>query len=175
VEYSCCSQLIIEENNSQSVWFRCTLSVLLRSRKERNFHCHNWYEVLLSCPHTHLSSPVVAFLISFCCCPHTQASHNRIWGSLSGSYECCHLLGYNTVYSVCEPTGHLLHAGSLLGWFWSWRWRGYVPPKRRLTYWVHDAISQKMATNQNRAHLCSCISQPCIEFSWDTSYLWIFC
>jgi hypothetical protein len=27
-----------------------------------------------------------------------------IWGSHSGSYECCHLQGYSTVWSVCEPS-----------------------------------------------------------------------
>jgi hypothetical protein len=26
------------------------------------------------------------------------------WGSLSGSYEFCHLLGYSAVQSICEPT-----------------------------------------------------------------------
>jgi hypothetical protein len=28
----------------------------------------------------------------------------RIWGSHSGNYECCHLLGYSTMKFVCELT-----------------------------------------------------------------------
>jgi hypothetical protein len=34
----------------------------------------------------------------------------------------------------------------LFGWFRSWRWRWYVPPKRRFTYGLHGDISQKMVT-----------------------------
>jgi hypothetical protein len=35
---------------------------------------------------------------------------------------------------------------SCLADFRSWRWRLYVPPKRRFTYELHGTISQKMAT-----------------------------
>jgi hypothetical protein len=33
-----------------------------------------------------------------------------------------------------------------LAHFWPWRWRCYFPSKLRLTYGLHGAMSQKMAT-----------------------------
>jgi hypothetical protein len=78
----------------------------------------------------------------------------RIWGSRSCSYECCHLLGYSAVQSVCEPTfrrnillNRLLHAGFLLDWFSTVKMEVILPPKRRFTYVLHGAASQKMATS----------------------------
>jgi hypothetical protein len=54
-------------------------------------------------------------VLSFECIVSKQYSLYRIWGSHSGSYECCHPLGCNVMYSVCEPTF----------------WRNVSPPSSR--------------------------------------------
>jgi hypothetical protein len=83
-----------------------------------------------------------------------------IWRSNSGSSECCPILRYSAV------ARHLLHAGFLLGWFLPERWRWYVPPKRRFTYCLHGAISQRKAISSqlccwigNRSTVCDYSSQ----------------
>jgi hypothetical protein len=43
-------------------------------------------------------------------------------------------------------SGHRLRAGCI------WRWRWYVPPKRRFAYGLHGVISQKMAMSGHRLH-----------------------
>jgi hypothetical protein len=44
--------------------------------------------------------------------------------------------------------------------FHPWRWKWYVPPKRRITYALHGAISQKMATfRKRRVPIYGCILQ----------------
>jgi hypothetical protein len=55
---------------------------------------------------------------------------NKIWGFHGCDYEeCSHLL-------TLVPRSRI---------FLPWRWRRYVPPKRRFTQDVHGAISQKTA------------------------------
>jgi hypothetical protein len=67
--------------------------------------------------------------------------------------EECLLLGRVAVYilqgiKIRERGANLsrwlpnTHAGSSLANFMSWRWRRYVPPKRRFTQYLHDDKSQ---------------------------------
>jgi hypothetical protein len=91
----------------------------------------------------------------------------RIYGSLSGSCECCQLLGYVVLYSPMwtdvsekrivsvfsaenQPRNNWLATCctlvSCLADFRPWRQSWYVPPKRRFTCGLRDAVSQKMAT-----------------------------
>jgi hypothetical protein len=49
------------------------------------------------------------------------------------------------IFRVESQRNHLLHVGFLAD-FRPWRWRLYVTAKRLLTYRVHDAVSQKIAT-----------------------------
>jgi hypothetical protein len=70
--------------------------------------------------------------------------HGRIWGSHSGGYEEYYLLGYKAIESQStfrrniSPPSSAFHLLSC--WFLAelilrpWRWRRYVPPKRRLTW-----------------------------------------
>jgi hypothetical protein len=68
----------------------------------------------------------------------------RIWGSYSGSYECCYLLGYSSVYSVCEPMFRKNvwppSSGSKIS-----RTKNQMFPKRFFTYGLHGTVFQKMA------------------------------
>jgi hypothetical protein len=90
--------------------------------------------------------------------PITRTQKIIIWEAHSDSYECCHLLGYSVVWPVCERTfrrnasppssGCLASYCTLVSCSANirpWRWRWYVPLKRRLIYAVHGSIAQKMA------------------------------
>jgi hypothetical protein len=59
----------------------------------------------------------------------------KIWGFQSGDYEECRLLG--------RGSSHLATVVLCSRIFLPWRWRRYVPPKRRLTPELHSATSQK--------------------------------
>jgi hypothetical protein len=98
----------------------------------------------------------------------TICSQCRIFGSHSGRCECCHLLGYRAVWSVCEPTFfggtfrlHLQgrksaeqetsvqqlakHTGALLGWFSTLMMEVIRSSETSVHVGIHVAISQKMA------------------------------
>jgi hypothetical protein len=78
----------------------------------------------------------------------------KIWDFRVGDYEECRFLGCGAVQILCErscvfSTGgsvcrHLLTLLPRSGIF-SWRWRRYVPTKRRLTQDLQGATSQKTA------------------------------
>jgi hypothetical protein len=77
----------------------------------------------------------------------------QIWGFHSGDYEECRFLGCCAVQILCEPTFRRgvfdwwlslhppAHAGSSLADFIPWRWRQYVPPKRRFTQNLYSTTS----------------------------------
>jgi hypothetical protein len=62
--------------------------------------------------------------------------------------------GSSAAWRAVPPASHLLQAGFLLGRFATLKWR-YVPPKRRCTYWLYDAISQKKASFITTTERCS--------------------
>jgi hypothetical protein len=68
--------------------------------------------------------------------PPQRGTLSRIWDLRGGDYEEYFILGCPQ-----PPT----HGGSFSRIFLSWRWRRYVPPKRRFTQELHGATSQKSA------------------------------
>jgi hypothetical protein len=66
----------------------------------------------------------------------------RTWCSHSDRYECCHLPGYSADRCLATCCTQVPCSADFL----PWRWRWYVPPKRRFTYGLHGAIPQKTAT-----------------------------
>jgi hypothetical protein len=90
-----------------------------------------------------------------------------IWGSHSGGYEEYNLLGYKAVYSgECQPT--CLQAGFLLSLFFRpWRYRRYVPPKRRLTLnGLHGVIIPDDGTLHFPTLVPNSLHQKCCHCTW---------
>jgi hypothetical protein len=99
-------------------------------------------------------APSVLAALFFLCHLLSYISRLLVWtqylymicGSLRSGYEVFYLTGYNAVQA--NSARYLLHTGVLLP---PWRWRRYVPPKRRLTLnGLHEVISQKMVLSKLR-------------------------
>jgi hypothetical protein len=72
-----------------------------------------------------------------------------IWGFHSGGFEEYRLLGYDL------PPACLLVCWTSLR---PWRWRRYVPPKRRLLHnGLHGVISQKIILFKNKLDVSICL------------------
>jgi hypothetical protein len=69
----------------------------------------------------------------------------KILGFHGGDYEECRLLGCGAgeiLCAICSPLLTLVPRSRI---FLPWRWRRYVPPKRRFIQDLHGATSQKTA------------------------------
>jgi hypothetical protein len=63
-------------------------------------------------------------------------------GDAVGDRNLLHLYHWLSCRRQCQYVRHLHHRSRI---FLPWRWRRYVPPKRRLTQELHGATSQKTA------------------------------
>jgi hypothetical protein len=82
----------------------------------------------------------------------TYHLHLQVWKSAEQETACSRCLGRHL--TVCSAKPPACAPVPRSADFLPWRWRWYIPPKRRFEYRLHGAISQKMATFKQFERLC---------------------